>query len=317
VSGALVLAETRRGALLGITAQLVSSARAVCGDDVTVLVAGGNAAELAADLHVGPLARILAVPIAPPTYEADAVHAALKAVIRDLRPELVVMAHTNDKLGVGPAVAAASGLGFASDVASLHRDSVGRLVARRGLFGGKLEAELGFDGHDTTVVLMRAGAFVAAEGPTCVTPDILAIDVPSPGAIEHLAYEDPDTPDTDLERAEVLIAIGRGLEDPSEVAHLVDLAAGMGGALVASRPLIDNGWVSSSRQIGQSGVSVAPKVYLALGLSGAVEHLAGIQAAGTVIAVNHDPSAPIFGVADYGVVANVLDVAAELRKQLR
>ena len=316
MSGALVLAESSRRELHGATAQLVSAAHTVCGEDVTLLVVGENAEALASRLNVGPVAGILAASVAPPAFEPHVVRAALDAAIRAVSPEVVVLAHTNDRLGVGPAVAAASGHGFASEVLRLARDEDG-LIAYRSTFGGKLEAEITFDGHDTTVLLVRSAAFPAATGRTEAIPTMLALDATADGAIEHLGYEDRDAGADSIDSAEVLVAIGRGVEDPSQIATFEDLAAQMGGELVASRPLIDSGWVSASRQIGQSGAAVAPKVYLALGISGAAEHLAGIHAAETVIAVNNDASAPIFRAAHYGVIADLTEVSNELRKRLR
>ena len=130
-----------------------------------------------------------------------------------------------------------------------------------------------------------------------------------------MGFREVETADVDITKAEFLLSIGRGIEDKDAIEQFEELAEKMGATLSVSRPLVDAGWVSNARQVGQSGKTVKPKVYLALGISGAGQHLAGMQTAETIIAVNTDPEAPIFGVAHYGAVADLFDVADELAEQ--
>src|SRR6185503_12245042 len=132
---------------------------------------------------------------------------------------------------------------------------------------------------------------------------------------EHLGFREVEAGDVDITKAEFLLSIGRGIEDKDAIPQFEELADKLGATLSVSRPLVDAGWMSNARQVGQSGKTVKPKVYLALGISGAVQHLAGMQKADTIIAVNSDPEAPIFSVAHYGAVADLFDVADQLEQQ--
>src|SRR5207248_867999 len=133
---------------------------------------------------------------------------------------------------------------------------------------------------------------------------------------QHVDFREVEAGDVDITKADFLLSVGRGIEDKDNLQQFEELAEQLGATLSVSRPLVDAGWVPNARQVGQSGKTVKPKVYLALGISGAVQHLAGIRGADTIIAVNSDPEAPIFGVAHYGAVADLFDVADELEQAL-
>ena len=145
-----------------------------------------------------------------------------------------------------------------------------------------------------------------------------AVDLDLSGAArtEHLGFVEAATADVDITKAEFLLSIGRGIEDKDNIPRFAELADRLGATLSSSRPLVDAGWMDSSRQVGQSGKTVKPRLYLAMGISGAVQHLAGMRAADTIIAVNSDPEAPIFGVAHYGAVADMFEVADGLEDSL-
>ena len=162
--------------------------------------------------------------------------------------------------------------------------------AQRGAYGEKLIAELDFPGKQTVVLLLRAGAFEPADG-AAGEPRVERVELALGAAArtEHLELRDPPAGDVDITKADFLLSIGRGVEDEEQIAELEQLATQIGATLSASRPLVDAGWISSARQVGQSGRTVAPRVYLALGISGAVQHLAGIAKAQTIIAINSDP----------------------------
>jgi electron transfer flavoprotein alpha subunit len=254
---------------------------------------------------------VLTVDAPTEDFEAHVHAAALDALIEQEQPALVLLGHTIDSLGFGPAVAARRGLGFASDVTRLAWD--GGPVATRGGYGDKVDVELDFPGKDGVLLMLRAGAFAPAEGSG--SPPARAVEVQAEPRTEHLGFREVETGDVDITKADFLLSIGRGIEDKDSLPQFEELAEKMGATLSVSRPLVDAGWVPNARQVGQSGKTVKPKVYLALGISGAVQHLAGMQTAETIIAVNTDPEAPIFGVADYGVVADLFDVADELAEQ--
>jgi electron transfer flavoprotein alpha subunit len=317
MSGVLVVAETRRGEVKEITSELVGAATAVAGvvgGEVAVLLVDRQPESIAERVMLGGVTAVITAVSPKEHFEPHLSQVAIEAAIEEIEPRVVLLGHTIDTLGLGPALAAANGFGFASDVTRIATEG-SELIAYRGFYGGKLEGELVFPDTETVVLMLRAGAFGAATGSVDASVRDLDVDLGAAGATDHLGFEKAASDDVDITGADLLLSIGRGVDDEDEVARLERLATRMDGALAASRPLVDNGWVPSSRQVGQSGKTVKPKVYLALGISGAAQHLAGMRGAETIIAVNSDPSAPIFGAAHFGVVADLFDVVDELERQ--
>ncbi|HEY4621334.1 MAG TPA: electron transfer flavoprotein subunit alpha/FixB family protein, partial [Gaiellaceae bacterium] len=169
-------------------------------------------------------------------------------------------------------------------------------------------------GVDTVLLLLRPTTWPPAEGASDAPVSSLHVDV-APSRARHVEFVDvAASTDVDITQADFLLSVGRGIGDADTIRQFEGLAAKMGATLSVSRPIVDAGWMPASRQVGQSGKTVKPKVYLAFGISGAVQHLAGMKASGTIIAVNTDPDASIFGVAHYGAVVDLFDVAEELEK---
>ena len=314
MSGILVVAESRRGELREVSLELVGAAlglRERAGGPVAVAIIGADASQHTDALAASGVDEVLTVAGPDESFEAHVHAGALDALIEQESPAVVLLGHTIDSLGFGPAVAARLGLGFSSDVTALGWDD--GPLATRGGYGGKVQVELDFPGKDGVLLMLRGGAFAPAEGSG--SPPARAVEVQAEPRTEHLGFREVETGDVDITKADFLLSIGRGIEDKDSLPQFEELAEKIGATLSVSRPLVDAGWVPNARQVGQSGKTVKPKVYLALGISGAVQHLAGMQTAETIIAVNTDPEAPIFGVADYGVVADLFDVADELAEQ--
>jgi electron transfer flavoprotein alpha subunit len=308
MSGILVVAESRRGELREVSLELVGAALQLkdqAGGPVAVAVIGADT------FGAAGIDEIISVATPTEHFEAHVHAAALEALIERQQPSVVLLGHTIDSLGFGPAVAAKLGLGFASDVTALAWD--GGPIATRGGYGGKVEVELEFPGKETVLLMLRAGTFEPAEA--AAAPEAQADEVDAEPRTEHLGFREVAAGDVDITKADFLLSVGRGIEDKDALPQFEELAEKMGATLSVSRPLVDAGWVANARQVGQSGKTVKPKVYLALGISGAVQHLAGMQNADTIIAVNTDPEAPIFRVAHYGAVADLFDVADELAEQ--
>ncbi|MGH2873689.1 MAG: electron transfer flavoprotein subunit alpha/FixB family protein [Solirubrobacteraceae bacterium] len=317
MSGVLVVAESRRGELREVSAELVGAAAGLpkAGGGVTAAVIGADADSFGPQLaELQGVGEVLTVPVPCEQFEAHVWQQALEVLIEAEAPAVVLLGHTIDSLGFAPAVAAAGGLGFASDVTAVSWAD--GLRARRGAYGDKLAAELEFPGKACTVLTLRAGIFAPAQRGGAAAP-VRAVTVALDGVArtEHLGYTEAAAGDVDITKAEFLLSIGRGVEDKDNIPRFEELAGRLGATLSSSRPLVDAGWVPSARQVGQSGKTVKPRVYLALGISGAVQHLAGMRGADTIIAVNTDPEAPIFGVATYGVVADMFELADELEAQ--
>jgi electron transfer flavoprotein alpha subunit len=320
MSGVLVIAETRLGALRDVSLELVTAALSVkadAGGRVAVAVLDPEPDRFADRLAVDGVDELLLVPTPTEHFEAHVAGRALAELIAAESPSVVLLGFTIDSLGFAPAVAATGGLGFASDVTALRWDSdPPTLIAARGAYGDKLVSELEFPGKQTTVLLLRGGTFEPAEasGATPATRTV-ALELDGIAKSEHLGFQEAEAGDVDITKAAFLLSIGRGIEDQDNIPRFEALADKLGATLSSSRPLVDAGWMPSARQVGQSGKTVKPRVYLALGISGAVQHLAGMRTAETIIAVNTDPEAPIFGVATYGAVVDLFKLADELEQQ--
>lgn len=307
----LVVAEHVRGEVRDVTRELVTAGREL--GPVTVAVIARDPGPLVAGVNVEGVSEIVAVAAGADEFESDTYQQALEALIAERSPRVVVTGFTVNAMGYAAAVAAKLRLGFASDVhgLALEGDSV---VATRSFYGGKVDAEIEFPGAETVILSLRPTAWPPAEG--VGSASVAAFDVSvSPARARHVEFVEPAAAtDVDITQADFLFSVGRGIGDADALPELEALAARMGATLSVSRPVVDAGWMPSSRQVGQSGKTVKPKVYLALGISGAVQHLAGMKTSGTIIAVNTDPEASIFNVAHYGAVVDLFDVVEELEK---
>jgi len=307
----LVVAEHLRGAVRDVTLELVTAGRTL--GPVMVAVIARDPEPLVATVDVEGVAEIVTVPAGADEFEGGTYQHVLEALIAARRPRVVLLGFTVNAMGYAPAVAAKLGLGYASDVhgVALEGDAV---VATRSFYGGKVDAELEFPGAETVLLLLRPTTWAPAEGVGGASVSSLAVDV-GPSWARHLEFvEAVASTDVDITQADFLLSIGRGIGDVDAISQFEELATKMGATLSVSRPIVDAGWMPASRQVGQSGKTVKPKVYLAFGISGAVQHLAGMKASGTIIAVNTDPEASIFNVAHYGAAVDLFDVAEELEK---
>jgi electron transfer flavoprotein alpha subunit len=307
----LVVAEHLQGQLRDITLELVTAARELEGP-VAVAVIAKDPAAFDDVLGREGVDEIIHVTAEADEFENDVYQAALEALIEDRRPDVVLLGFTVNAMGYGPAVAAKLGLGFASDVFALAREDAG-LVVQRAFYGSKVHAELEFPQKETVLLLLRPTTWAPAEGSgTPTTTEFAAPAVES--RARHSEFVEVARGDVDITTSDFLLSVGRGIGEKENLPTFEELADKMGATLSVSRPIVDAGWMPNSRQVGQSGKTVKPKVYLALGISGAVQHLAGMKTSGTIIAVNTDPEAAIFNVAHYGAVADLFEVVEELER---
>ena len=327
MSGVLVLAEARRR---GESASRLTSATQgliAAGARLSERGAGPLAVALvdhdpeahAATLDVGDVAEIVLVRSPCPHFEAHVAQAALEGLIEARRPAVVLAGHTIDSLGFAAAAAARCGHGFASDVTESGWSAEHGLRAARGAYGERLIAELDFPGSETVVLLLRTGSLAPADpssgSPAGASVTTLELALEGRARSEHVEFRAAPSSDVDITQARLLLSIGRGIQRAENIPRLQQLAERMGATISVSGPLVEAGWASSARKVGQSGLTVAPRVYLALGISGAAQHVAGMSGSQTIIAVNTDPHARIFDVAHYGAVADLFEIAAELERQ--
>ena len=306
----LVVAEHTRGQVHDITYELITAGHALEGP-LAVAAIGTDPGAL--DVNRAGVDEVIHVRVPQADFENDVYQQALEALIAERRPSHILVGFTVNSLGYAPAVATKLGLGFASDIFAIRRDA-GKTVATRAFYGSKVHGELDFPGQRAVMLMLRPTIWPAA-GAASAAPRLTELNVTIGGSrARHKEFLDLPKADVDITGADFLLAIGRGIGDKENIALFERLSEKMAATLASSRPLVDAGWMPSARQVGQSGKTVKPKVYLALGISGAVQHLAGMKASGTIIAVNKDPEAAVFNAAHYGAVADLFEVARELEK---
>lgn len=310
----LVVAEHLRGQVRDVTFELIAAGREL-GGPLAVAVIGADPGAL--NVNRAGVDEVVHVQVDQAEFENDIYQHALEALIAERRPRVILLGFTVNSIGYGPAVATRLSLGFASDVFAVRPDG-SSLIATRAFYGSKVHAELEFPGEKQVMLLLRPTVWPPAEATRCGgggSPRISELRVTIPGSrARHKEFAEQPRADVDISDADFLLAIGRGIGDKENIQTFEHLAEKMGATLAVSRPLVDAGWMPNSRQVGQSGKTVKPKIYLAMGISGAVQHLAGMKASGTIIAVNTDPEAAIFSTAHYGAVTDLFEVAEELGK---
>jgi electron transfer flavoprotein alpha subunit len=316
-AGVLVLGEVSGGELCPTTFELIGAALELAGQgagSVSVVLIDAEAEAHAAALNIAGVQEILLVSSPHEHFEAHVAERALSALVGAHPPAVVLAAHTSDALAFAPAVAARSRLGFATDVTAV-RWQAEEVVARRDAYGERLIAELDFPGKETVLLLLRPGVFAACSSDGGSAPNRpFQVELAAGARTEQVELREAPAGEVEIAEADFLLSIGRGVKSAERVPELERLAGLMGATLAASGPPAEAGWVAKTRKVGQSGRTVAPRVYLAMGISGAPQHLAGMSKARTIVAVNSDPEARIFEVADYGAVADLFEIAAELER---
>jgi len=246
-------------------------------------------------------------------YTADAYVAAVEELVRKVNPALVVFGHTYQTRDYAPKVAARFGRVLIGDVIAARFEKGKPPVFVRQVFQGKFNADVRLMGDGPHFISIQAGAW-RAEG----SPQVEAFS-PSPTTSRQVA-EAPfreATRAVDLTAADIIVSVGRGIKEKENIPVVEALAQALGAELAASRPICDAGWLPMDRQVGSSGQTVSPKVYFAVGISGAIQHLVGMKGAKTVVAINKDPDAPIFEVAHYGIVGDLFEVVPALVEEIR
>lgn len=248
-----------------------------------------------------------------PDYTADGFTAAGEALVRETNPKLVVFGHTYQTRDWAPKLATRFGKVLVSDVIAA-KQTVDFPVFVRQLFQGKFNADVKVTGEGPHFVSVQAGAWRGEEVPAV---DEFTANASTPRQRPEAPFREAARA-VDLSAAPIIVSVGRGIGEQDNISIVEDLAKALGAELAASRPICDAGWLPMERQVGSSGQTVAPKLYVAVGISGAIQHLVGMKGSKTIVAINKDPHAPIFEVADYGIVGDLFEavpaLAAEVRK---
>ncbi|QLG29305.1 electron transfer flavoprotein subunit alpha/FixB family protein [Halorarum halophilum] len=311
----LAVAEHRRGDLRDVSFEVISAGRQLAdalGGELHLAVIAGNVDDFAEKLNREGVDVVHTVSDGA-EFNHDLYHGALEALFADLEPAALLMPNSVNGLDYAPAVANALGLPYVSDAVDFDYD--GGLEATREMYASKVETTIAVE-ETPFAVTIRGGEWNPTEEPgeAAIEPFEFEFDADAAGS-RVKGFEEAGGGDVDISDAEFLVSIGRGIEEEENLKLVEELAEITGATLSSSRPIVDNGWLPKNRQVGQSGKQVTPDVYLAIGISGAVQHVAGMKGAETIIAVNTDPNAPIFDIADYGVVGDLFDVVPALIEQ--
>jgi electron transfer flavoprotein alpha subunit len=317
----LVIAEQRDGTLNRATWETIAAAQQ-SGAPVRVAVLGAGVQPVANELASADVEEVLIVDDpALSAYTADGYVLALASLIEQEKPELVFLPHTYQTRDFAPALAARVERAIVTDVTAFRKEGDTRAYTRP-IFQGKLNADVIANGPAPHLVTFQIGAYRAdaaarrAGGSAGVRAASVNIDAAKIRQKPEAPFKEAKQA-VDLSQAERIVAVGRGIKGQEHLALAQNLAAAMGAEIAASRPICDAGWLPMDRQIGSSGQTVAPKLYMALGISGAIQHLVGMKGSRTIVAINKDPEAPIFEIAEYGIVGDLFEIVPAMLEELK
>jgi electron transfer flavoprotein alpha subunit len=324
----LVIGEQRSGTLnratweaVAAAQQLASLAPSAGADGVVVALPGSGVQAAAQELSAAQVREVVVIEHpALEVYTPDAYTAGLAAAIGEVAPAVVLLAHTYQARDFAPKLAARLDRALVTDVTAL-KEHEGRPAFTRPMFQGKLAADVVLEGPAPHLVTVQIGAYrgdQAARGgsPAPIRPLGVAIDAAAVRQKPEPPFQEAKAA-VDLSQAERIVSVGRGIKGPEHLAIVQQLADALGAEIAASRPICDAGWLPMDRQVGSSGQTVAPKLYLALGISGAIQHLVGMKGSRTIVAINKDADAPIFEVADLGIVGDLFEVVPAMIRALK
>jgi electron transfer flavoprotein alpha subunit len=320
----LVIVEQREGKLNRVSWETLTAGQALAAETGWTLeatVVGNNVASFANEIAGKKVAKVYAIesPKLEP-YTPDAFADGLKQFIASRQPRLVLMPHTYQVRDFVPKLATAMSRTAISDCIGYKKEG-DKLLFTRQMFQGKLAADVSFACEAPWFVTFQNGAFRGDKveaGASAAPIETVKIEI-ADGVIRNQPQEvfKEAKQAVDLTQAEIIVSVGRGIKEQKNIELAKQLAEALGGELAASRPICDSGWLPMDRQIGSSGQTVAPKLYLALGISGAIQHIVGMKGARTIIAINKDSEAPIFEIADYAVVGNLFDIVPPLIEEVK
>jgi electron transfer flavoprotein alpha subunit len=320
-NGILVFVEHRAGVFNKTSFEAIAAAQglgAELGQTVTAVVLGAGMSELTDGIAAYDVSRVVyAVNEKLAEYTPDSYADAMERVVRALDPQFVLLPHTYLVRDFAPKLSARFGKSLISDCIRA-RVADGQVTFSRRIFLGKIDADIISDGAAPVFATFQSGAYRADQATkgSGASVETMTVEVGEVRMKPEAPFQEVKQA-VDLTKADVIVAIGRGIKSKDNIALAEKLAEALGGDLAASRPICDAEWLPIDRQIGSSGQTVAPKLYIALGISGAIQHLVGMKNSGTIVAVNKDPEAPIFDIADYGIVGDLFEVLPVLTEEIK
>ncbi len=315
-----VLAEHRQGEFRDVTFEMLTKGRELSQKidaDLTAVLLGHNVKEFAKKL-ADHAKKVLTVDDARlEDFNAEAYQKVLSHLVSERKPLLTLIGHTSFGIDLAPSLATELNVPLATDCINVDFEEKKPIVVRQ-VYGGKVNVKASLRTSESYIVTLRPATFEAQEeealgGEIIEIPSPLEEDIPYKKFVE---YYEPPAGEVDITAADILVSVGRGIKDTENMPIVEKLAEALGGALACSRPIVDKGWLPSDRQVGTSGKTVKPKLYLAVGISGAFQHVSGMKNADLIIAINKDSKAPIFRAADYGVVEDLFKVVPPLTNRI-
>ena len=320
----LVVVEQREGQLNRVSWETIAAGQAIAaqtGWTLEAAVVGSGVAAIAAEVAAKKVAKVYDVESARlEPYTPDAFAYVLKEFLQKHPAKLVLMPHTYQVRDFVPKLATALQTTAISDVIGARYEG-GKLLFTRQMFQGKFVADVSFAGSG--FVTFQNGSFRADKVEAGATTSLAPVETVNVAVPDGVVRNKPEEvfkeakQAVDLTQAEIIVSVGRGIKEQKNIELAKQLADALGGELAASRPICDNGWLPMDRQIGSSGQTVAPKLYLALGISGAIQHIVGMKGSRSIVAINKDSEAPIFEIADYAVVGNLFDIVPPLIEEVK
>ena len=318
----LVVVEQRQGTLNPVSFETLTGAQAIAAETGWTLeaaVVGNNIGSIANDIASRKVSKVYAVESAKlDPYTPDGFVSAVKTFLADKQPKLVLMPHTYQVRDFAPKLAAAMNSTLISDSVGYKKEGE-KLLFTRQMFQGKFAADVSFTGSGPWFATFQNGSFRGDKVESGSSPAPVETVNVDAGEVRNKPEEvfKEAKQAVDLTQAEIIVAVGRGIKEQKNIDIAKNLADALGGEIAASRPICDNGWLPMERQVGSSGQTVAPKLYLALGISGAIQHIVGMKGARSIIAINKDAEAPIFEIADVAIVGNLFDIVPPLTEEVK
>lgn len=315
-----VLAEHRQGELRDVTFEMLTKGMELSqkiNADLTAVLLGHNVEEFAKKLADHAKRVLIIDDVRLENFNAEAYQRVLSHLISERRPSLTLIGHTAFGVDLAPSLATELDLPLATDCIDLNFEGE-KLVVVRQVYGGKVNLKASLRKSESYIVTLRPATFEAQE-PKPQDGDIVKIESPLSEDItckRFIEYFQPPAGEVDISTADIIVAIGRGIKDADNIPMMKGLAEALGGVLACSRPIVDKEWLPKDRQVGTSGKTVKPKLYIAIGISGQFQHISGMKNSDLIIAINKDSKAPIFRAADYGVVEDLFKVVPTLTDRI-
>ena len=312
-----VVIEHLRGKVSDISFVMLAAAREIIkatGGEVLAVLLGADVENLAANFAADRVLYLNAPELAD--FTSEGYQQAITALFQEMNPRLVLFGHTSIGMDVASLLSVSLELPLVSSCLMISSED-GILKYTSQLYGGKIVAE-GRLSEPSTIITMVPGEYNPEDGQSSTAAEMIAVDLPQFEGLRISVkdYIEPEAGDVDISTESLLISVGRGIQSEDNIEIAEELAEALGGVVSASRPVVDQGWLPTSRLVGKSGYQVKPKVYLALGISGAPEHTESITGSEVIIAINTDPAAPIFNIAKYGVVEDIFDLVPVLTEKI-